>query len=214
MNVALSSHLLFLVVGARLLLYYSLYFSVCLKYFKIGKRKEISHGILHTFTWAVTDMVLWFSIFCVRISLLCISNRLLVNVFFLVAEISSGGAFFQPIIPCPPDLVTQSNRLVGLPHPDIWKNQSIQSRLPPDLPSTSSRRGGWRAHLCPGGPPAKCRLPFCLEGRPSVWFTFFFLYLPPKFPLQNLTPWLLWYLQPFLFPTSRFLQSLSYSHQR
>lgn len=55
MNVAICQHLLFPVVIARLLFYYFLRFSVCLKYVNIGKRKEVSHGILYTLTQAVTD---------------------------------------------------------------------------------------------------------------------------------------------------------------
>lgn len=172
-------------VGARPLWYYSLHFSVCLQYFKIGKRKEISRGILHTFTWTVMDTVLWFSIFSVRISLLCSSSRLLVNVFLLVAEISWGGEVFQPIIPCPPHLVTQSNRLVCLPPPEFWKNQSIQSRVPTNLPGTSSQHGGWRAHLCPGQPPAKCPAAL-LPGGKAQCLVYFLLCLPsPSFPCKT-----------------------------
>ena len=59
MAVEKCSALLFLGVGARILLYYPLIF-FCM----FGKLdKENSHGILHPLTWAVMSMVLWFSVF-------------------------------------------------------------------------------------------------------------------------------------------------------
>lgn len=166
-----------------------LYFSVCLKYFKIEQRKFPWHFApiymsSNGYGTVIFHFLLVLERKLSRFPFLIPLTKCLCAFVVVVLEISSKGTFFQPLILCPPDLTHGSlTRIPG----DTGTIQAGFTQPPRHL----SPVPGLESHLCPGGLPARCLLPLCLEGRPRVWFIFSVLSLPfSKFPRETLpTPW-------------------------